>query len=379
MMSDNKIIALTMPKWGMSMATGKVLEWLMEEGARIEKGDELLEVETEKIVNAMEANEPGILCRRVADAGDELPVGALLAVISRDAVDNDAVDAFITKFQQEFVPEEINEEIDNTPLTATIGAMTIAYRTFPARDDQNNPPILFIHGFGGDQNNWLFNITELSAKHAVYAIDLPGHGASSKSVGGGTLAEFAESVSAWMKSIDLQQAHIVGHSLGAAIAVELATQSPGQLASLTLLSSVGAGTDVDRQYIEGFISANRRKDLKPCLQRLFANPELVNRDMIEGVLRVKRIEGVESCMRTIVAASIFNASDTNPGANLAKLEMPLQLIWGRDDQIAAVSHTDDLPAGINVHIIDDAGHMLHMEAARKVNDLIATFITTKPG
>ncbi len=364
-----------MPKWGMAMTTGKVVEWLKQEGTIIEKGDELLEVETEKIVNAIEANEAGILSCCVAEAGDELPVGALLGVIAQDGVDSDAVTAFITKFQEEFVPEENSEETYSTSRMATIGEMTIAYQEISARDDQNNPPILFIHGFGGDQNNWLFNSTALSDRHTVYIIDLPGHGSSSKSVGSGTLTEFAKSVSALLKSISVQHVHIVGHSLGAAIGVELAAISQSQVASLTLLSGAGAGTDVDRQYIEGFISANRRKDIMPYLKQLFADPGLVSREMIEDVLKAKRIDGAEHCMRTIVEASIFNTCDTKPGENLAKLGLPVQVIWGKDDQIAVVSHTDDLPDSINVHIIDDAGHMVHMEAPGKVNELIATFIT----
>jgi pyruvate dehydrogenase E2 component (dihydrolipoamide acetyltransferase) len=376
-MSDNKIIALTMPKWGMSMATGKVVEWLKEEGASIEKGDELLEVESEKIVNAFEANEPGVLSRRIADAGDELPVGALLGVITQDGTDSAAVDAFINKFQEEFVPEEIIEESDNAPIMVSVGDLRIAYRKIPARDDQANPPILLIHGFGGDQNSWLFNINELSNTNTVYTLDLPGHGSSSKSVGGGTLVELAESVSALMQAIDLQRAHIVGHSLGAAVAVELAGLSKSQAASLTLISSVGAGTEVDRQYIEGFVNANRRKEVKPFLQQLFANPELVNRDMIEDVLKAKRIEGAESCMRTIVEASLFCKSELEPAANLATIQLPIQIIWGKDDQIATVSHTDDFPESVDIHIIKDAGHMVHMEAASEVNDLIETFISAK--
>ncbi len=373
-MSKNNIIALTMPKWGMSMATGKVVEWLKEEGATVEKGDELLEVESEKIVNACEANESGILARRIAEVDDELPVGALLGVITQDGVDSAEVDAFIEKFQEDFIPEEISEETDNAPLLANVGEMRIAYRTFPAGDDQAVLPILFIHGFGGDQNSWLFNISGLGDKHTLYTIDLPGHGSSSKSLVSGSLTELAESVSALMEAIDLQQAHIVGHSLGAAVAVELAGLSNSQVASLTLISGAGAGTAVDPQYIEGFINANRRKEIKPYLQQLFARPDLVNRDMIEDVLKAKRIEGAESCLRSIAQASLLDTGDVKPRENLAKIELPIQVIWGKDDQIAAVSHTDDLPEHINSHVIEDAGHMVHMEAAGKVNDLIETFV-----
>lgn len=375
-MSDNKIIALTMPKWGMSMATGKVVEWLMEEGARMEKGDEILEVETEKIVNAYEANAPGILARRVAEAGDELSVGALLGVMTEDGVDSAAVDAFIAKFQLEFVPEEADEEIDNTPLVATIGEMTIAYRVYPARDDQNNPPILLIHGFGGDQNNWLFNISELVAQHTVYAIDLPGHGSSSKSVGSGTLQELAQSVSAMMDSVNLQKAHLVGHSLGAAIAVQLANQSADRVASLTLLAGAGAGTVVDNQYIGDFIAAHRRKDMKPCLQRLFANPDLVNRDMVENVLKAKRIEGAEFCLNTIAQACIYDESNILPTENLKKIGQSIQIIWGDKDNIAPVSQANELADYFEVHLVEDAGHMVHMEAASNVNELISTFISS---
>jgi pyruvate dehydrogenase E2 component (dihydrolipoyllysine-residue acetyltransferase) len=375
MMSDKNIIALTMPKWGMSMATGKVIEWLKEEGAVIEKDDEILEVETEKIVNAMEANDTGILFRQVAKADDEIPVGALLGVITQDGVDSDAVDAFITKFQEEFVPEEICEEIDNTPKMVTTGEMTIAYREFPARDDQSKLPILFIHGFGGDQNSWLFNTAELSEHQDVYTLDLPGHGASSKQVGRGTLVELAQSVTETMDSINVQKVHLIGHSLGAAIAVQIVNQSADRVASLTLLAGAGSGTVVDNQYIEGFIAANRRKDMKPYLQKLFANPELVNRDMIENVLKAKRIEGAELCLNTIAHASIFEKTKIVPAENLKKIDKPIQIIWGTKDNIALVSQANDLTDDFEVHLIEDAGHMIHMEAASKVNELISTFIS----
>ena len=70
--------AITMPKWGLAMDEGMVVDWHVEEGARLTPGDEVLDIETTKITNALESPAGGILCRRLVAEGETVPVGALL-------------------------------------------------------------------------------------------------------------------------------------------------------------------------------------------------------------------------------------------------------------------------------------------------------------
>ena len=94
------IIAIKMPKWGMGMKNGTLVSWLVEEGARIEMGEEILEIENEKAVGAYDSPAAGILRRRVVSAGETVPVGALLGVIADAATTDDRIDDFVQRFQQ---------------------------------------------------------------------------------------------------------------------------------------------------------------------------------------------------------------------------------------------------------------------------------------
>ncbi len=75
-------VNVTMPKWGMTMKEGKITKWFKEEGDSVQKGEELFEVETEKITNKVEAAGGGILYQIVVPAGTTVPVGTIVAVIT---------------------------------------------------------------------------------------------------------------------------------------------------------------------------------------------------------------------------------------------------------------------------------------------------------
>jgi pyruvate dehydrogenase E2 component (dihydrolipoamide acetyltransferase) len=92
------IEALTVPKWGLSMEEGTIGQWLINEGDTFTKGDEVVEIETSKIVNVLEAPTDGILRRKVAQDGTTLPVGALVGVSADPSIADAEIDAFIASF-----------------------------------------------------------------------------------------------------------------------------------------------------------------------------------------------------------------------------------------------------------------------------------------
>ena len=371
-MSDSNLIPLTMPKWGMAMEAGKVVEWLVSEGGQINKGDEILEVETEKIVNALEANDSGILSRCVAQPGDELPVGALLGVLSTDEVAADILDSFVNEFQSNFVPEESTQDEVSEPEKVELGDRTITYLNVPARNENGKLPVLMIHGFGSDRNAWLFNIAELSEERSLYLLDLPGCGSSSKDVGDGSLSFFSEIIIAFMDELGLQGTHVIGHSMGATIAATLAHTASSRVASLTLISGGGLGETINIDFINDFVSSERRKDMKPVLQKLFADPGLVTREMVNEVLKYKRIEGVADALKNIVAG-IFpsNGLAADYTDTIGQLDMPITAIWGEQDQIAVLNGSNNIGSNIKFNVMADCGHVPHMEAAKKVNEIMS--------
>ena len=87
-----------MPKWGIEMVEGTIAGWLKAVGDSVASGDEVFEMESDKIVNVWESPVDGVLRRLLAEEGDTRPVGGLLGVIADASVDDAAIDDFIANF-----------------------------------------------------------------------------------------------------------------------------------------------------------------------------------------------------------------------------------------------------------------------------------------
>ena len=136
-MADERIRALTMPKWGIEMQEGTVTAWHIEPGRRVEKGEPLLDVETEKIVNSVESPASGTLRIVLAGAGDTCKVGELVGVLAEPGVGDAEVDAFIRNFRPADTSFERDDSADGKAPAATPAAAATAQPATPAAPSED--------------------------------------------------------------------------------------------------------------------------------------------------------------------------------------------------------------------------------------------------
>ncbi|PWR21622.1 acetoin dehydrogenase dihydrolipoyllysine-residue acetyltransferase subunit [Zavarzinia compransoris] len=353
------IFAVTMPKWGMSMTEGRLSGWLVRPGRAVEPGMEILEIETDKITNVLEARDGGILRRQVIEEGQTVPVGALLGVIADASVPDDVIDAFVAERKVALAGGEGGD--GGGPQVIDIGGRSIRVLDLGAPGTE---AFVLVHGFGGDLNNWLFNAPGLAEVGRVLALDLPGHGESTKDVGTGDVSALVGALVDLIGQFGLERVHLVGHSMGGLVAALAGAEIGGRLASLSLVAPAGLAGRVNDAYIGGFIAAEKRKDLKPWVELLFADPALVTRDMVEGLLNFKRLDGVQAALALLRSETLAKAAGLE--AVLAGLDVPAVILWGDQDKIIAPPAAAPKP----LRILPGKGHMLHMEAAAEVTRAI---------
>lgn len=118
-MSD--IYPIAVPKWGIEMVEGTITSWHKSEGDAIAKGDEVFEMESDKIVNVWDSPVSGVLRRVLVPAGDAHPVGALLGLIAAETVSDADLDAFIASYSKQVAGDTAAPAVADTAKSSQTG------------------------------------------------------------------------------------------------------------------------------------------------------------------------------------------------------------------------------------------------------------------
>ena len=271
--------------------------------------------------------------------------------------------------------EENGEKRDTLQYLFTeVGGLRVRY----ADRGFGDSVVLLLHGFGGDLDNWMFNLDSLAEKHRLLALDLPGHGQSVKTNVDPSLSGMATFVRKFLDVLSVSSVHVVGHSMGGAIAMQLASDSPETVKSLGLICSAGLGPDINSDYLRGFVEAQSQQELKLVLEQLFADESLVNLQLVNNLLNYKRMDGVEASLNALSETLISAGEQTFLTDNIVASGIPVLVIWGKQDRIIPVSHAQNYSAAggscVEVEIFDSAGHMVQMEKAYDVNRSLLNFL-----
>jgi pyruvate dehydrogenase E2 component (dihydrolipoamide acetyltransferase) len=235
--------------------------------------------------------------------------------------------------------------------------------------------VLLLHGFGADLNTWMFTQPALAEGRQVIALDLPGHGGSTKQFDHADAEGLPAVIGHALEALGIGRAHFVGHSMGGGIAIAFALRQPERVATLTLIASASLGPEINEAFIDGFVRAARRREAMEVLGLLVHDPALVSRTMVEDVLRYKRLYGVTAALAAIAGEWFPDGRQrTNLANAVAALKLPVQIIWGREDRIIPAAHAEALASRLPVHILQQTGHLPQMEKAGEVNRLISRLV-----
>jgi 2-hydroxy-6-oxonona-2,4-dienedioate hydrolase len=249
----------------------------------------------------------------------------------------------------------------------------------------NGPPIVFVHGPGGSADRWSFNLNAFyQAGYLALALDLPGHGLASK-----TLKEpfsvpgYARVLAAFLEELTAP-AVLVGASVGAHIVAYCATQIPGRVKALVLVSGGGAiplGSE-HRERLRRIAIYRSREAALERLRRCLFDPRLAAGDIVEQEFRLNTSPGAEECLHAFGRYIAEEIDRDLVGMKLRELatQIPCLVVWGADDKVLPSTFGLAMQAAIGGSsrfiAIKDTGHAPYFERPWEFNQTLLRFLGT---
>jgi pimeloyl-ACP methyl ester carboxylesterase len=240
-------------------------------------------------------------------------------------------------------------------------------------------PVVLIHGVGMDQRAWAPQIEALSAHYRVVTYDMLGHGESAVPADDVSLSDFAEQLLGLLDHLDIPAANIVGHSMGALVAMEFALNYPNRTQSMLALNAVFKRSDEQRTAVLERAAALKRHGVEATvdatLARWFGDP--IPNHLREIATLASDILSDVNALGYARAYHLFATSDAAHAHRLADMALPALFMTGELDPNSSpamsVAMADMVPNAQSC-IISDARHMMNWTDADRVNEQLLQFL-----
>jgi pimeloyl-ACP methyl ester carboxylesterase len=229
--------------------------------------------------------------------------------------------------------------------------------------------VLCLHGSGGNGHLFAGLFDSLAPAHSLLAFDLPGHGRSGSLDSLGAIDKMASFTLALMERLGLDSPVLVGHDMGAAVALECAAMEPGRVAGLVLCAA-GDRFELSDEALDLARRVSQGKERRPF------DPAAFSRETPPEIMKKAFSEGLKTDPRATYG-DLQACRDWAPGDRLAGLAQPARVIYGEDEtdgvKAAAASLAEALPSA-RLETIPAAGHALLLEAPEALGARIAAFL-----
>ena len=255
------------------------------------------------------------------------------------------------------------------------------------------PALVLIHGLGASWQSWLENMPELARDHRVVAMDLPGFGYSEMPGEDITIEYYARWCFTLLDALEIDEAALVGNSMGGFIAAEMAIRNPDRVQRLAVVSAAVFWQDYRRaQPLVGLArlsdahvarALTRSTDAVATRPRLrswalatagFRYPHLISKELAHELVRsARRTEGFLPALEAL--------ADYPLEEELPKISCPTLIVWGAHDTLVPVkdaARMRELIPGSRSEVFERTGHVAMLERPERFNKLLREFLAETP-
>ncbi|KAA1397808.1 alpha/beta fold hydrolase [Aeromicrobium ginsengisoli] len=259
--------------------------------------------------------------------------------------------------------------------------------------DRANPPVLLLHGIGRSLEDWAPQFSRLSGSHRLISMDLPGSGFSQRSESPTSLPVLARGVLATLDELGEQRAlHVIGNSLGGAVAQQLLTLASDRVASLVLVNSAGFGKEValplrlmSTPLLGRFLTSHTTPTTARVAERLgYADPSLATPLRVDHAMAIARQPGTGKVVWE-TAQALATLRGVRPEWRKSLIERvaaegkPTLVVWGDRDRVLPARHLVEarrLFPHAATHLFAGTGHMPQIERPDEFASQVLEFLAT---